>query len=355
MRNVARILRSLSVCICIVMVAGDVAGAQPAFTVPRASPKASVSQTIGITDVAITYHRPGVKNRTIWGDLVPYGKLWRAGANENTTISFSDPVKVEGKDVPAGTYGVHMIPTETEWTIIFSRNSTSWGSYYYNESEDALRVMVAPQQAEFREWLGYEFDQLTDNSAIAALRWEKLKVPFKIELDTKGIILAHARDVYLRGPGGSSWQSLNTVASYCLQNNTHLDEALVWADKSISANENATNLSTKAGLLNKLGKSAEAGAVRERALKAAVSEADVNTVGYQYVAANKLKEALEIFKNNVKAHPDSWKVYDSLADAYEKNGDTKGALENYGKALKLAKDDEQTKRLTQKLKTLEEK
>ncbi len=355
MHNVTRLSRLVTIC-AFVVITGDLATAQPPLPTPQVSPKASISQTIGITDVTITYHRPGVKGRVIWGGLVPYGKIWRVGANENTTISFNDPVKVEGNDLAAGTYGVHMIPTEAQWTIIFSKNFTSWGSFFYKESEDALRITVTPQPAEFQEWMGFQFDELTNSSAVASLRWEKLKVPFRIDVDTKGVVLAHARDAYLRGPGSFSWQGYNTVASYCLRNNTDLDEALTWADQSISMNENPTNLATKAGLLGKLGKTAEADAVRERALKVAVTENDVNTVAYMYLTANKTKEAIDLFKKNVKAHPESWRVYDGLAQAYEKNADTRNAVENYRKALSMVKDDEeQTTRLTEKLKSLEKK
>jgi len=161
----------------------------------RASLKASVMQALG-TDAVITieYSRPGVKGRKIWGDLVPYGLApgnkysenrpypWRAGANENTTIELNKDVLVEGKPLPAGKYGIHMIPGEKEWTIIFSKNSSAWGSYSYKQEEDALRVTVTPVKAPFQEWLVYGFDDLAGTSATAFLHWEELKVPFKIQL-----------------------------------------------------------------------------------------------------------------------------------------------------------------------------
>ena len=155
----------------------------------RKSPKAGVTQHIGAsTDITISYSRPGVKERTVWGELVPYGMTqgkdrlipWRAGANENTTFETSTDILVEGKELKAGKYGLHMIPEKDEWTIIFSNNNSSWGSYSYNPDEDALRVKVKPQEAGFQEWLLYGFDDLSDTSATAFLQWEKLKVPFKI-------------------------------------------------------------------------------------------------------------------------------------------------------------------------------
>jgi len=306
---------------------------------------------VGITKVEISYGRPGVKNRKIWGDLVPFEQVWRAGANENTTISFSDPVKVEGKDLPAGMYGLHMLPTENSWTVIFSRNATSWGSFFYKEGEDALRVPVKPQTADHQEWLSYEFSDLSDSSALISLRWEKMKVSFKIDIDVHAVVLVHARNEFLRGLAGFSWQGFNQVAAYCLQKNTNLEEALGWADQSIALSETFANLRTKAGLLERTGKTAEVKVLRDRSMEIA-TEADVNALGYQLLAANKTKEAIDIFKQNVKDHPASWNVYDSLGEAYEKNADTKLAVENYSKALKMVKDETNKKRITGILKKL---
>jgi hypothetical protein len=161
----------------------------------RASLMASVMQRLGVdTDITITYSRPGVKGRKIWGELVPYGMApgnryskdkpypWRAGANENTTIEFNKDVLVDGHPLPAGKYGIHMIPTEKEWTIIFSKNNSAWGSFTYNEAEDALRIAVTPVKAPFAEWLTFGFDDLAGTSATAYLHWAELKVPFKISL-----------------------------------------------------------------------------------------------------------------------------------------------------------------------------
>jgi hypothetical protein len=161
----------------------------------RKSLKASVTQRLGVdTDITIDYSRPGVKGRKIWGDLVPYGMYpgneysnnkpypWRAGADENTTISFNNPVKIEGNRLEAGKYGIHMIVSKTDWIIIFSKKNSEWGSFSYDKSEDALRITVKPVAAPHQEWLTYGFDDLAGTSATAYLYWEKLKVPFKIEL-----------------------------------------------------------------------------------------------------------------------------------------------------------------------------
>ena len=161
----------------IVVFAAAVSFAQSTqLNIPRDSQRASVTQRIGITDVVVTYHRPLVKGRTIWGKLVPYGEVWRAGANENTTIRFTDPVSIDGKALEAGTFGLHMIPNPDQWTIIFSKVNTAWGSFTYKESEDALRVNVKPEAADFHEALAYDIDQPTEDSAVVTMRWEKVAV-----------------------------------------------------------------------------------------------------------------------------------------------------------------------------------
>ena len=191
--RILRYLGGLAVILALVVALPSPSAAQGPQV--RPSLKAGVMQRLGAdTDITIEYSRPGVKGRKIWGALVPYGMApgnqysknqpfpWRAGANENTTISFSKDVLIEGKPLPAGKYGLHMIPSEKEWTIVFSKNTSAWGSFSYKPEEDALRVTVTPVAAPFEEWLSYGFDDLAGKSATAFLRWEKLKVPFKISL-----------------------------------------------------------------------------------------------------------------------------------------------------------------------------
>src|SRR5205085_8537560 len=195
--------RFLGVLAVLVVVTSAVA--QPALRVPDVSPAATAGQTIGITDVAIMYHRPAVNNRRIFGGLVQYGALWRAGANENTTISFSTPVKIEGQPLPAGKYGLYMLPTASQWTVVFSKFAADWGAYNYDPSEDALRVNVTPQTvSDNQERLAYTFDDITSNSATAALRWERMRIPFKIEVDVPATVRASIRNE-LRG--GKHWSA----------------------------------------------------------------------------------------------------------------------------------------------------
>lgn len=230
------------------------------FRTPRPSPNASVTQTIGVTDVTIHYSRPGVKNRTIWGELVPYNKVWRTGANEVTSITFSDPVKVNGNDLEAGTYGIHTIPAENEWTIIFSKNTEVGGSSNFKEENAALRIKVKPVQSEFTERMIFTFDDVTDNSAIVNLSWEKLQVPFTIETSTQELTFAKAGKAI-------DWSVPMQAATYALQSNANLDQAMRWIDASILINENYWNMRIKAQLLAKAGKKEEAVSVMEKAIE----------------------------------------------------------------------------------------
>jgi hypothetical protein len=211
---------------------------------PRPSPNASVSQTVGVTDITIKYSRPGVKERQVWGKLVPYGEVWRTGANENTTIKFSTPVRIDGHELPAGTYGLQTIPTAGDWTVIFSKDANEWGAFSYKQADDALRIQAKPRPAEFRERMAFDFDDVTDTAAKVVIHWEKLAVPFTVEVDTPALVAAKAKETV-------RWQTPYQAASYCIQNNTCLDDASRWLDASIALQENFANLRAKAMLLAK--------------------------------------------------------------------------------------------------------
>ncbi|MDP9121126.1 MAG: DUF2911 domain-containing protein [Acidobacteriota bacterium] len=214
--------------------------AQQQPSLPLPSPHASVSQTFGVTEVTLRYSRPGVKGRAIWGQLVPYGQVWRTGANENTTISWNTPVRIGGKELPAGTYGLQTIPTAGEWTVIFSKDADQWGAFSYKQENDALRIQVKPQPAEPEERMAFEIENVTDSSAEVVLRWERLKVPFRIEADTPQLVVAAAR-------GGLRWQT--QAAAYCVQAGSCLDDAARWLDASIAVEPGFGNQRTKALLL----------------------------------------------------------------------------------------------------------
>jgi tetratricopeptide (TPR) repeat protein len=322
----------------VVLAAAPAAAQTPPLTLPDVSPRASVSERVGLTDIEIRYHRPGVNGRKIWGDLVPYGEPWRAGANENTTITFSTPVTVQGHALPAGTKGLHVLPAQNEWTVAFSKTASAWGSFSYDPKEDAARITLKPEPAEFEERLSYTFADPTEKSVSAVLRWEKVRAAIPIDVDTPAVVVASLRSE-LRGLPRFSWQGWNQAAAWCARNGVNLDEALEWSSRSVSMNENFQNLRVKALLLEKKGDAKTAENLRARAMKIA-TEADLNNYGYQLMGQKKMDEALEIFRRNVREHPASWNVYDSLAEALASHGDKKLAAENYAKALSMAPEDQ---------------
>lgn len=322
------------------------------LTMPEASQKATVMQRIGLTDIEIVYHSPLAKGRSIWGDVVPYGEVWRAGANENTTIRFTSDVKIEGKPLAAGIYGLHMIPTTGTWTIIFSKNSTSWGSFFYKESEDALRVTVKTNATENQDWLSYQFTALQPTSTIATLRWEKLSVPFKIDVNVKEVVY-ESMILELRGVNGFSSESFLQASRYCLNNNFHLDQAMTWVNESIEMQETFGNLNVKSKLLALQGQTVSADSLHKKALTIA-NEAQLNQYGYDLIGQKKIKEAVTIFQMNVKKYPASWNAYDSLAEAYALDGNKKEAVKNYKIALSKAPQ-AQHKRIEAAIKVLETK
>jgi hypothetical protein len=290
----------------------QIASAQNDLTLPDVSQAAEVKQRIALTDITVKYHRPLVNGRKIWGGLVPYGKVWRAGANENTTIEFSDPVSVEGKLLDKGIYGLHMIPTPDSWTVIFSKTNTAWGSYSYDQKEDALRVNVKSQPlAETKEALEFEFEDLKPTSTAVTLKWEKLGVPFTVSVNDADQTLQNIR-AQLKGRGQFTWQALNEAAQFCLTRKINLDEALRWTDASIQNEERFDNLSTKADILKALNRPDEAKTTWNHALEIATAP-QLYTYGRQLQNQKKDAEAIEIFKDVAKRFPKE--VYGHLAEA----------------------------------------
>src|SRR6202140_1237856 len=253
--------------LCLLMaVMPSVSSAQSfVLDLPLASQRAEVSQRIGVTDITIRYHRPLVNDRKVWGGLVPYGQVWRAGANINTTITLRDPVMVEGKPLDKGTYGLHMIPNADEWTVIFSRNSTSWGAFTYDQAEDALRVSVKPQAADMHNALTYDFDQLQKDSAVVELEWEKVAVPFKVSVDVHDLTQASLKK-QLRNLSQYTWMSGDEAANYLLAEKIDFDVALKYANKSIENEDRYDNELTKSKVLTALNRKDEAATAQKKAL-----------------------------------------------------------------------------------------
>src|SRR3954463_4482443 len=316
-------LKPLVLCLAVAGL-GQIASAQNDLNLPDVSQAAEVKQRIALTDVAIKYHRPLVNGRKIWGGLVPYGKVWRAGANENTTIEFSDPVSVEGKPLAKGVYGLHMIPNQDSCTVIFSKTNTAWGSYSYDQKEDAFRVDVKPRPlAEMKEALEFEFEDLKPNSTAVTLKWEKLGIPFTVSVNDADQTLQNIR-AQLKGAGQFAWQALDQGAQFCLTRKINLDEALRWADASIQNEERFENLSTKADILKALNRPDEAKTTWNQALEKAKAQ-DLYSYGRQLQFQKKSAEAMEIFKDVDKRFPQG--VYGDLAQARIKSaaGDFAGA------------------------------
>lgn len=303
--------------------------------------KASVSERIGVTDVTIHYDRPGVKGREgkIWNGLVHTGFTdlgfgtskaapWRAGANENTTMTFSTDVTVEGKPLQAGTYGFSIAMGSGDATLIFSKNSTSWGSFFYDSTEDALRVTVKTEPLDKSvEWLKYEFMDETANSAVIALMWEKLKIPCKVEVDYPKTQLALFRNE-LRSDKGFNADAWVQAAQFAAANND-LSDAETWSDYSINGQfvgeKNFKTLSTKAMILEKENKKDDADAAMKEALPLGNMQ-ELHQYGRQLIAQKKGKEALDVFKLNAQKHPGEFTTFMGLTRGYSATGDYKNAV-----------------------------
>src|SRR5213082_210597 len=321
---------------------------------PDVSQLAVNKQRVGLTDITVNYHRPLVNGRKIWGALVPFGEVWRAGANENTTIEFSDPVSVEGQPLTKGTYGLHMIPNPDSWTIIFSKTNTAWGSYSYDQKEDALRVDVKPRPlTENKEALEFDFEDLKPNSTAVTLKWEKLGIPFTVSVNDAEQTLQNIR-AQMKGAGQFAWQAPDQAAQFCLIKKINLDEALRWADLSIQNEERFENLSTKADILKALNRQDEAKKTWDQALgKAAAPQ--LYTYGRQLQNQKKGAEAMEIFKEIAKRFPNG--VFGYLAQARIKSasGDFAGALNDAKQAQAAAPSDAQKQAIQSLITRLEAK
>jgi tetratricopeptide (TPR) repeat protein len=300
------------------------------LNIPRDSQRASVTQRIGITDITVNYHRPLVKGRAIWGKVVPYGQVWRAGANENTTITFTDPVTIEGKTLEKGTYGLHMLPNQDEWTVIFSKVNTAWGSFTYKESEDALRVNVKPQTAEMEEALVYEIDQPTENSAVITMRWEKVAVPFKVGVDVNNIVDASLK-AQMRGLPQYTWDGWDDAANYLLAHKVSLDEALEFSNRSIGSEPRYENYNTKSQILEAMGKKDEAKVAHDKAIEIA-TPIQLHQYAFALKGQKKDAEAYAVWKKNFQQHPDMWFTHSGMARVYSAQGD----FDNAVKEMKLA-------------------
>ena len=302
---------------------------------PRQSQRATVSQRIALTDITISYHRPLVGGRKVFGGMVPYGQVWRAGANENTTIEVTDPVQIEGQTLPKGVYGLHMIPGADSWTVAFSKNATSWGSFTYDPKEDALRVTVKPTTSDVHEALTYEFDEVTPDSAVATLRWDKVAVPVHIKANQEATMARIQSQ--LRNSAQYTWQGWNDAADYCMEAKVNLEQAVKWADRSIQMEDRFENEMTKSQLLKELKRDTESAAARTKALELG-NAIQLYSFGRQTQQQGRKAEALEYFRAVAKRFPDHWLAHLAQSRLSVASGDFATALKEIQAAQSAAPD-----------------
>ena len=248
-------MSTLRLTAAIALVAASASAAE--IRLPQASPAATVALTVGVTDIAITYHRPGVKGRQIWGVLVPFDQVWRLGANEATTISFSDPVKVAGKDVPAGTYALFAIPGRERWTIILNTQAQQWGAYFRKPDEDVLHFEVTPEQTVPCEWMRFTLEPQGNDKAVVAMHWEELRVAFPISVDVSRVVWA-SLDAALAKAGPADLDPYFQAAKYSLDSGERADRALGWAERALAIKPMFWTFELEARLLHRAGRTAEA-------------------------------------------------------------------------------------------------
>lgn len=313
------------------------------ITTPQASPASTVSQAIGIAKITVTYSRPAVKGRQVWGNLVPYGwnkqgfgnnkeAPWRAGANENTTIEFTHDATVEGKPIKAGTYGLFFVVNENNsGEVILSKDNRSWGSFFYEASQDALRAPIKMADVPHTELLTYDFMSVSKNEAVLVLNWEKKQLPVKIAFDMDALVLKNAAEE-LKGPVGFNWRGFLSAAQYTLQNKTGLEQGLAWANTAVAQNNSFATLSVKSGILKELGKTEEADKLMNDATTIA-TENELNLYGYQLLNNGQHDKAIEVLTLNTKRFPKSANAWDSLGEAYFIKGDQKNAIIQFKKSL----------------------
>ena len=355
----------LTFLIAVLALAFAVPAAAQSVTLPPSgdNQKSTIIQHLGLATVTVDYSSPDVhapdgsdRRGKIWGGLVPYGWNeegfgtcgkkcpWRGGANENTVVRFSHNVKVEGKPLAAGAYGLHFVPGETEWLVIFSRNSTSWGSYTYDEAEDALRVTVKPVAAPYREWLSYDFIDRHPDRAVLALEWEELRVPIVIELPDSTELYYQTLRAELRDSPGFDWHGWQQAADYLIQQKAHLDEAERWAQNAVSmpfiGEEDWDSLRTLAAAQKALGKEAEAKATMDKALAhPSAGPIDIYQYARPLIRDGQPQEALRIFKAAAKRYPNQWPTDLGIARAESALGNSASALKYAKAALAVAPDE----------------
>jgi tetratricopeptide (TPR) repeat protein len=309
-----------------------------AVTIPRVSQPAEVIQTIGLTKISVAYSRPLVKGREIFGKMIAHGNVWRAGADENTVLTLSSDATINNQLIKAGSYGLHIIPNENEWTVILNTEVDAWGSYFYKEEKDIARFTVTPQKINHHEALTYNFVNILKNSVDLQLVWAETAVTFTINIDTPQQVVENIRKE-LKSRLAFGTNGYVTAAQYCLNNDVNLEEALTWIERPLGREQSFTNLNLKAEILKKLGRTSEAETFSKKALEVA-SDKDLTGLAYTKIRNNNVQEAVDIFKGLINKSPKNHSNYLSLAYAYGQLKNKEQALKAYKKALKYAPKDQ---------------
>lgn len=373
-------IQALALLVVSVLLAGLPAAAQfSGVTMPPDgdNQKSTVIQHIGLVTLSIDYNSPDVHGPTgedragkLWGGLVPWGMAslgfgtcgdqcpWRGGANENTVFTTSHDVQVQGQTLPAGSYGLHFIPGQEEWTVIFSKNHTSWGSFFYDAKDDALRVKTKPAPSEYHEWLTYEFTDRKLDKATVALKWEKLQVPFDVAIPNATDLYVENLRRELKSSPGFFWQGWNAAAQYCLRNKTNLGEGLSWAEKAAKpplGQANIVTLSTLAQLQEANGKVEESKKTLDMALNhPTAAPFDIHAYGRQLQVQKKYEEAMKVFELNAKRYPGQWPINVGLARGHAALGHKDVALKYAREGLSQAPDENSRKNLETLIKQIED-
>ena len=365
--------------VLLLLVAGTGTLAAQRLTAPPggANQRSVVTQYLGMVSVTIDYNSPDVtspvgvdRTGAIWGQLVPWGIApnpfypgfgtaetmpWRAGANENTTITFSHDVVVEGEPLAAGTYALFMAPGEAEWTIIFNGNSTAWGSFFYDSDLDALQVQVEPETTDFfREWLTFEFDDRQLDTARAVLHWEHLRVPFRISVPNQVELYHQAMTQELTGAVGFNFQNWMQASQWASQQDAYHEDAVRWADAAIAANTTFQTIGNKAQVLARIGRTEEAMAALDQAIDHPTANAvAVHMAARGLQAQGQLENANLIFRKNYEKNPGQWPVDFGMARVYSQEGNFEKALEHARIALERAPAGPQMQNLEAQIARLE--
>lgn len=335
----------------LLLLPAPLAAQSPPLVLPDESPAADVRQELGLTEVRISWHRPAVRGRQVWGALVPWNEVWRAGANENTVLQVSSPFRAGGRELPAGRYGVHLIPAQQgAWTVILSRQADAWGSFSYDPAEDAARFPATPSSGEMTERLAWTLDLGDTAQVLVTLRWERLALSFPIAVDVDRVVL-DSLATQLRGIPRFFPDGWGNASRWALAHG-HLAEAGAWADSALGVRRGFDGLWTKAAVLERQGDARGALALRQEAY-ASATEAQVNAAGYWMLQRGRTDEAIALFRKNVKDYPKSWNVHDSLAEALGVKGDRKAAVASYRTAASLTTDPAQQRRIAQAIAALQ--